>query len=419
MEHVRKLIIAILMILMVLGSGTAILSEETGGVSGSEDTGPVNVLSIHEGAYPVVKPGNYGGWYPECLLDGSASSGWASTNGKINDNVFVFELGWMATFEEFEFDNASVDEDGASAKDILVEVSSTSRDSGYTTVLTATLADKTAGQKFKAASKIPARWVRLTIRNNYGSETYTELFTFRGFGGKAALPAPKDISGTFQTTYSDFHVRQQGSALTGCYEYGGGLLEGTIEGRIMKITWRENGGPDDFGPAVMLFAEDGNSFQGYWWHKNDVDGEPSGTWVGTRKSSAVGGCPHWSGSVGGELKKQLSGEKRARLYGILFDFNAASIRAESRPVLDEVVDLLKSEPEWKLLIEGHTDSIGADDRNMTLSQQRAESVKSYLVEKGIEAGRLTTRGFGESKPVADNGTELGRAQNRRVELVRE
>ena len=140
---------------------------------------------------------------------------------------------------------------------------------------------------------------------------------------------------------------------------------------------------------------------------------------GKKIDSEVGGCPHWSGSVGGEMKKKLLSEGRVRVYGILFDLDSAMIRPESKPVLDEVLGVLKGEPGWKLTIEGHTDSTGGDGHNLALSQQRADSVKAYLVAGGIDAGRLLTKGFGAGKPVADNATELGRAQNRRVELVRQ
>lgn len=88
-------------------------------------------------------------------------------------------------------------------------------------------------------------------------------------------------------------------------------------------------------------------------------------------------------------------------------------------MLEEVLSVLKGEPEWKLTIEGHTDATGSDTHNQALSQKRAESVAAYLRSGGIDAGRLKTVGIGESNPVADNDTELGRAQNRRVELVRE
>ena len=91
-----------------------------------------------------------------------------------------------------------------------------------------------------------------------------------------------------------------------------------------------------------------------------------------------------------------------------------------KPVLEEVLSVLKGEPEWKLTIEGHTDATGTDDYNITLSQKRAKSVAAYLVDRRYRCrATQTPTGFGESRPVADNDTELGRAQNRRVELVRE
>jgi outer membrane protein OmpA-like peptidoglycan-associated protein len=377
----------------------------------------VNMLSLQEGTLPVSVPPTYSGWNAQNLLDDSPRSGWACESGKISNNVFVFELVEPAALERFEFDNSWVDADGAGAKDILVEVSAASASSGFSPVLRASLADKTDGQSFPASAKTPARWVRLTINNNQGSTEWTELFSFRGFGEKPAMPPPANISGTYESSYSLFHVGQQGTALSGCYEYNEGLLNGTIEGRVMKITWKEKG-EGNFGPAVMVISPDGESFRGFWWRQDTAQGEPDGDWQGRKIGAEVGRCPHWSGSVGGELKKQLSSEKRARLYGILFDFNSATIRPDSKPVLDEVLDLLKSEPAWQLTIEGHTDAIGSDDRNQALSQQRADAVRAYLVAGGVDASRLVAAGFGESKPVADNATELGRAQNRRVELVR-
>jgi outer membrane protein OmpA-like peptidoglycan-associated protein len=377
---------------------------------------PVNMLSLQEGVLPVVVPPSYGGWDAENMLDDSPKSGWACPGGAISNNVFVFELVEPTTLERFEFDNASVDTVGSAAKDVMVEVSTASSTTGFSPVLETALADITDGQVFPATAKSPARWVRLTIKNNYGSAQYTELFSFRGFGEKPASAAATNTSGTYDTNYSKFHVLQQGTALTGCYEYAGGLLDGAVDGRLMKFTWREG---SNTGPAVMVFAPDGKSFRGFWWHKGAANGKPSGKWDGTKATDEVGGCPHWSGSVGGELKKQLESDKRARIYGINFDTNSDVIKLESKPVLDEVLKLLNGQPNWKLTIEGHTDAAGSDASNQTLSQKRADSVKAYLVKAGVDAGRLQTKGLGESTPVADNGTELGRAQNRRVELVRE
>ncbi|MEZ4601380.1 MAG: OmpA family protein [Syntrophotaleaceae bacterium] len=376
----------------------------------------VNLLSLQEGALPVKVPSSYGGWEPESMLDESSETGWACESGKINGNVFVFEMPEAATLERFEFDTAAIDTEKSGAKDILVEVSATSVQGGFKPVLKATLAEKADAQIFPATHKEPARWVRLTIHNNYGSEEYTELFAFRGFGEKPVPKFQDKISGTYDSSYSQFHVLQQGTALSGCYEYGEGLMEGAIEGRVMKLTWREG---ENYGPAVMVFAPDGKSFKGYYWREGSEKGAPSGNWDGKKVSAVVGGCPHWAGSVGGELEKKLGSEKRARLYGILFDFNSANIRPESKPVLDEVLAVLKNEPDWVLTVEGHTDAIGSEVQNQNLSLKRAVAVKLYLVGAGIDAARLKTAGFGESQPVADNTTELGRAQNRRVELVRE
>jgi len=84
--------------------------------------------------------------------------------------------------------------------------------------------------------------------------------------------------------------------------------------------------------------------------------------------------------------------------------------------LDKVVKVMKENSSYDLEINGHTDSQGVASKNLELSQKRAESVKNYLVKSGVEASRLTAKGFGQTTPVADNATSAGRAQNRRVEF---
>ena len=108
--------------------------------------------------------------------------------------------------------------------------------------------------------------------------------------------------------------------------------------------------------------------------------------------------------------------QRIVLRGINFAFNSSDIDAASRPVLDEAVGQLQSNPGVDVTVIGHTDSIGSDDYNRRLSISRAEAVYRYLVNRGIAPERLTTEGMGESSPVASNDTEDGRARNRRVEL---
>ncbi len=119
-----------------------------------------------------------------------------------------------------------------------------------------------------------------------------------------------------------------------------------------------------------------------------------------------------------EMLDALNKDGFLALYGILFDTGKDTIKPESEPVLAEIVALLKGNPSLKLSIEGHTDNVGKPESNQALSQRRAESVKKYLVGKGIDGPRLETKGWGDTKPVADNRTEEGRAKNRRVELVK-
>ncbi len=106
-----------------------------------------------------------------------------------------------------------------------------------------------------------------------------------------------------------------------------------------------------------------------------------------------------------------------RLNNIFFDFDKAVLKKESFPELDRMLLLMNENPEMTFEIAGHTDWIGTDAYNNGLSQRRADAVQNYFIEKGIAASRLTSKGYGESRPVATNATDEGRAKNRRVELI--
>jgi outer membrane protein OmpA-like peptidoglycan-associated protein len=120
------------------------------------------------------------------------------------------------------------------------------------------------------------------------------------------------------------------------------------------------------------------------------------------------------------VEKQLTEQKRAVTYGIYFDFNKDTIKPESEPVLKQIVQAMTDNPTWNLTVEGHTDNIGGDSYNLELSKRRAAAVKQALVTRyRISPDRLSTDGFGASRPVEPNDTLEGRARNRRVELARE
>lgn len=106
------------------------------------------------------------------------------------------------------------------------------------------------------------------------------------------------------------------------------------------------------------------------------------------------------------------------LEGVNFDFDKAVIRPQDYAKLDQDIDALKAWGDVDVEVAGHTCNIGTDEYNLGLSLRRAEAVRNYLVSKGVSADRLTVRGYGESRPAFSNATREGRAQNRRVELVR-
>lgn len=111
-------------------------------------------------------------------------------------------------------------------------------------------------------------------------------------------------------------------------------------------------------------------------------------------------------------------EVTIRLPGsVLFDFDSAQIRPDAERTLADVAEVVKGYAKRPVRVEGHTDSIASDDYNQKLSERRAAAVREWFAGKGIEGGRIATRGWGETKPVADNATAEGRQKNRRVEVI--
>lgn len=121
----------------------------------------------------------------------------------------------------------------------------------------------------------------------------------------------------------------------------------------------------------------------------------------------------------GDMADALAKTGAISLYGIYFDFNKSVVKPESKPTLQEIGKLMASQPDLRLSVVGHTDNVGGDDYNLSLSQRRATAVVNALIEDyGVAAGRLEPSGAGMKRPVASNDDEAGRAKNRRVELVR-
>ncbi len=118
-----------------------------------------------------------------------------------------------------------------------------------------------------------------------------------------------------------------------------------------------------------------------------------------------------------DLRAALTNGCHVALYGVLFDFNKSTLQPSSDAALQPVATLMAADKTLKLEVQGHTDNVGNDAYNQTLSEARAKAVVTWLTHHGVAADRLTAKGYGKTKPVADNGSDEGRAKNRRVEIA--
>jgi outer membrane protein OmpA-like peptidoglycan-associated protein len=118
-----------------------------------------------------------------------------------------------------------------------------------------------------------------------------------------------------------------------------------------------------------------------------------------------------------DLQANLAKACHVALYGVLFDFNKSTLQPSSDATLQPAANLMATDKALKLEVQGHTDNVGNDAYNQTLSEARAKAVATWLTQHGVAADRLTAKGYGKTKPVADNGSDEGRAKNRRVEIA--
>ena len=368
------------------------------------------------------------------LIDESGyGEGWKTDDGQVANQSVTLEFSARTTLSTIVFDTHYLGSDKNAPKDVRVEISDVSATDGFQKILETTLKDYDEksdteqgvdNQMFPVTQKIAGRFLRLTVINNFGSAKNIFTKEMRGYGEQEALATQMNVSGTYQTWGGAIvHLKQEGAAVIGCNEQNDNTYEGTMNGRVFNFQAKLADGKPN-GNGFYNFSSDNQkiNYMIYPYGK-DSFAEDS---TAAKKSDKIGNCKHLpdldgSGKdvVKDSLEKTLNESGRAVLYGINFDFNSDVIRPESKPTLEKVVAILKEKADWKFNVEGHTDNIGGEAFNQNLSDKRAASVVKYLTDAGIDASRLSSKGFGLSKPVAPNDSEAGRAQNRRVELVKQ
>jgi outer membrane protein OmpA-like peptidoglycan-associated protein len=375
-----------------------------------------NLAGLASGAIVAVRPtpadANGEAWF---LLDDDPRTSWTSEAGHHLEPT-VIELADRSVIRTVQFDTANDEWEGRVPKRVLVEMSDASATEGFKAIADVTLAAAMKdGQAFKTTADVPGRWLRLTVKSMQSPDKdIVQVTGFHAFGERLAHKAVPPITGTYEINDgSVFHLRQEGTRVTGCNEKGGMPLAGGMDGRVFTFGWKSD---IDEGPAVGVFG-DAATFLGFW-KKNGAEPDTTINVFTIRKTSdQPGDCPNWHGQD--PLAEELEKTGRVRLYGINFDSDSDVLRPESRAVLDQVVATLKSDAALKITVEGHTDSTSTAQRNQLLSERRAAAVKAFLVAGGIDAARLATAGFGATRPVATNESAIGRAENRRVELVKQ
>lgn len=372
-----------------------------------------DLAGLAQGAMVVSAPVSYSEAY--YMLDEDPRTSWSAES--VVDKPVVIELAQRSAIERLSFDDSAAEYEGQVPRHVVVEMSDTSATDGFKPVADVTLADTGKdGQTFPADANAPGRWLRLTVKST-GSSSTTQIGELRAFGRKLSNEPLAPITGVYDTPYRPFHLKQEGTRITGCVEGLDVLINGGVEGHVVRFQWDF---PEDKGPALLVFSPDAKTLFGGWWKTNGVSDKPTmSAFTAKRTSDAPGDCPQWKAKPEAQMEKALQDEKRLRLYGINFDSDSDHLRDESKPTLDLVATVLKEHADWKVSIEGHTDSTSTPEHNQDLSTRRATAVQQYLTTAGIDASRLTPQGRGSTQPIAPNDNALGRAANRRVELVRQ
>ncbi|MFQ5709528.1 MAG: discoidin domain-containing protein [bacterium] len=441
-------ILCILIVISIVGSAT---SQEV-----------KNLAAQGEGGHLVFFSGQYNDsvWKAENLIDGSANDGWAGQNNAPQSVIIAFKDNGLAEVTDVLINPYSREAPSNWVKDIEIQVSTTYPFHDFHSVGKLTLRNEGSDQVFSFPQPIQARYVKVVFLSNYDG-SYMEAGEVQIMGRLLSnSPAPKYTNvaavskGAKIEKYTSQYNEYDWAVANLLEEDGNNQWAGKSSGsqeviialpEVTEISYisinnysRENS--DNWAKDVEVEISSTFSYKGFSpvgkmilpqigeFHTLSLRKPVAAKYVKVLFRTNHGGAYMEAARIrvyetetatSKPIAQQLRETGRAVVHEIHFGFNSAEILPESVGTLSEIAKTLQDAPKMKLAIEGHTDNVGSADFNLELSRKRAKAVKQWLVDTGgINEARLTTVGYGMTRPIADNNTEAGRAQNRRVELVK-
>lgn len=377
----------------------------------------VDYLSFARGAFPV----SIGG-------DGAAlKTGFEHALSSIDENTaanvmtpkwggpqtaieLVYELPALTTFEHFAIPRVLETPSPSQTffKHVVVSGSAGSPEGPYHllgSVELETHTDRDQLTRFAAEASLAVRWVKLELRGGIDIQrdmTFFEFSEIIGTGRQQPVPMSERFTGKWKGRGVLMELHQEGAMVSGCYDKTGDL-NGAVSGNMLYASGVSR--DDKTTSTFVLTVTPDGSINGV----SSSNGAPFRIYTG-------GVAP-----VGTETGCSEPGETTlgcgSIVYGIQFDYDSAQIRTESEQVLAELYRGLAESSVVSILIEGHTSAEGSQSYNQQLSERRARAVVESLVSLGLDPGRVSAAGRGESEPIATNDDEAGRVLNRRVKVV--
>ena len=406
-----------------------------------------------------------GDWAAANLIDGSPDRGWSGQSAGAQAFVLGFRGGALAELEDVVVNPYSRESPDNWVREIEIQVSTTYPFRGFRKVGTLSLTAEGTDHVLSFDRPTPARYLKLVFLSN-GGGGYMQAGEIRAMGrlveGSTPAPAYRALHETatiesFSSQYDEGDwaaanliapdtVRGQWAGKSaGVQEVVVALPEATPVTDVAVGNYAREADTNWARSAEVLLSSD-SAYKGFVsagtlempprgeLHTVTLDRPTPARYVKVvfRRNGGGGYMEagririyqaeqsDGGGGAGAEsIAAQLESTGRAVTQEIHFATDSAEILPASEPVLREIAEVLRSQSGLELIIEGHTDGVGTAEHNLDLSRRRADAVKRWLVDRlGIGEVRLTTVGYGLTKPVADNASEEGRARNRRVELVR-